>query len=389
MKRLITLSLTLAFLCSSAWAKAPTEATAGINNTETDAKEHKVSFFGYGEIHYNNNEGGDDEVDFHRFVIGLGYDFSDRIRLRSEFELEHAGAEVELEYAYIDFDITQRFGLRAGSILLPVGPLNQNHEPTTFYSVERAEIYKFIIPTSWMEGGFGFYSEPIDGLSVQAYATTSLNYKEGAASDELGFSGEEGIRGGRQKVVEAQANDFAGSARVQYTGIKGLRLGTSAFIGQTSQDDPRVDKGLVTLVEADSKYSFEGIELEGVAAVIFNPEAAAMTNAQRADGNIDVTDVIGKRMYGFMLEGAYHVFHHIWKDAPVDLVAFTRFEKYDTNNQVGAGFVADPSRDRQTITFGASFMPVETVAIKADYSIRDNGTNTANNQWNLGVAYNF
>jgi hypothetical protein len=392
MNHLILLSLLCTFFSLPTWAlstKPQDDKAAGVNNeSPSEAIGQKVSFFGYGEMHYNNNEGGDDELDFHRLVIGLGYDFTDRIRLRSELEFEHGGSEIYLEYAYIDFDITDRFGLRAGSILLPIGYLNQNHEPPTFYSVERPEIYRTIIPTSWMEGGFGLYAEPIDGLTLQAYATTSLNFNDGYMGD-TGFSGSSGIRGGRQKVAEAVANDFAGSARVQYTGVKGLRVGTSAFVGQTAQGDARVSKGLVSLIEADAKYTFEGIEIEGLVAAIFNPEGGDMTTAQRADGNIGATDVIGTRMFGFMVEGAYHVFHHVWKDAPFDLVAFVRYEQYDTNDQVAAGFVANPAFNRQTVTAGLSYLPVEHVAIKIDYALRDNGANTANNQWNLGLAYYF
>ena len=57
----------------------------------------KVHIGGYGELHYNNLEKPDGEefkqLDFHRFVLFFGYDFSDSIRFHSELELEHALVE--------------------------------------------------------------------------------------------------------------------------------------------------------------------------------------------------------------------------------------------------------------------------------------------------------
>lgn len=360
----------------------------GVSFSHPTPDEQKFFIFGYGEFHYNNHENNDDEFDFHRFVIGIGYDFSERIRLRAEVDFEHGFAEPYIEYAYIDFDIIRAINFRMGSILLPIGYLNQNHEPSTFYSVERPEIYNRIIPASWPEGGGGIFGEIIDGLSYQLYVHSSLDYNQGYMGD-TGFSAGSGLRGGRGKVSETSGNDFAGSGRLQYTGVKGLRVGASGFVGQTSQGDTRVSGGLVSIVEGDAKYSFHGFEIEGMVAVVFNPDAGEMTTAQRADGNIGATDTIGERMFGYMFEGAYHVFHHLWPEAPSDLIAFVRWEDYDTQHKLPSGFTGSGANHRQIITTGLSFKPVHNVAIKADYTFRDNDAGTANNQFNLGLGYNF
>jgi len=354
----------------------------------TEPKKQKFFMTGYGEIHYNNRKNADDRLELHRFVLGANFDFTDRIHFRSEFEFEHGFTEQYIEFAYIDFDIVSWANLRIGSIILPIGYLNQNHEPTAFYSVERPDVYVRIIPTSWMEGGLGFWGEIIDGLHYQVYFHTSLDYNNGFDTD-TGFSGSSGLRGGRGKVSNIKANTFAGSARLQYTGLKGVRFGVSTFLGDTSQGDPRVGGGFVALIEADAKFFFQGIELEGLVAVIFNPDAGKMTLAQRADGNISATDVIGERMLGYMVEGAYHIFHHAWKDAPVDLVAFVRYEKFDTNNKAPSGFSRIAAYNRHNITFGLAFYPISQVVLKADYSIKKNAAGTGNNQWNLGMGYFF
>lgn len=348
----------------------------------------KFFITGYGEMHYSNIDNSNDSLDLHRFVLGLNYDFSDRIKFRSEVEFEHGFSEQYIEFAYIDFQINRWVNIRMGSIILPIGYLNVMHEPPTYFSVERPDIYVSIIPTSWMEGGAGIYGKIIDGLTYELYAHTSLDFNNGFGSD-TGFSGKSGLRGGRGKVANAAANDFAGSARLQYTGFKGVRLGVSSFVGLTAQGDARIPTGLVSLFEADAKFTFEGVELEGLVAVVFNPDAGAMTTAQRADGNISATDVIGERMFGFMIEGAYHVFHHVWDNAPVDLVAFVRYEKIDTQNKTPTGFTKNQAFNRQNVTFGMSFLPIPQVAIKVDYQWRSNKAGTANGQFNLGTAYYF
>jgi len=139
---------------------------------------------GYGEMHYNNWDTGKQELDFHRFVLFFGHNFSDRVRFASELELEHALAgegkkgEIELEQAYVEFDLNADHRARAGLFLLPVGLLNDTHEPPTFYGVERNPIEKDIIPATWwaggaalsgsLGGGFGYDLAIHEGLATSA-----------------------------------------------------------------------------------------------------------------------------------------------------------------------------------------------------------------------------
>ena len=187
---------------------------------------------GYGELHYNNLDAEDerfdqDEIDFHRFVLFFSYDFSERLRFVSELELEHSVAgedqegEIELEQAYIEYDFSERSSGRAGLFLLPIGILNETHEPNTFYGVERNAVENVIIPTTWWVGGIGFTHRMESGLSFD------LAIHEGLKLGISQSTSETRIRSGRQKTSEADASDFAYTASVRYTGIPGLRLGTA------------------------------------------------------------------------------------------------------------------------------------------------------------------
>jgi len=175
-----------------------------------------TSIGGYGELHYNNlttsQTGKADstkkEIDFHRFVLFFGHEFNDKIRFFSEFEVEHAlvkdtadgsnGGEVEVEQAYVEFDLSNQHNAKAGMIIVPVGIINETHEPPTFYGVERNPVEKVILPTTWWNGGLMLNGRSRSGFSYD------LMISEGLYAND-GYS----IRTGRQKTSQAKANDLA------------------------------------------------------------------------------------------------------------------------------------------------------------------------------------
>src|SRR5262249_9548750 len=141
--------------------------------------------------------------------------------------------EVELEQAYVDFLITRGFNLRAGMVLVPIGLINERHEPPVFQGVERPFVDTVIVPTTWFEGGAGVHGELKPGVRYRAYVMAPLNALE--------FSADEGIRNGRQKGSQANIRHAAVAARVEYIGLPGLTLGASGWSGTSNFLTPRVD----------------------------------------------------------------------------------------------------------------------------------------------------
>lgn len=196
-----------------------------------DADDRATTIGGYGELHYNNLDAEDpandvDEIDFHRFVLFVGHRFSDRVRFFSELEVEHslagdgAPGEVELEQAYVDIGLSESVTARAGLFLLPIGFLNETHEPPTFYGVERNDIENVIVPTTWWEGGGGFSGNTDSGIGWD------VAMHSGLAMPTTGGSAFR-VRSGRQKVAEALNSNWAYTARVRYAGFDGLELAAS------------------------------------------------------------------------------------------------------------------------------------------------------------------
>ncbi len=126
------------------------EAKASSGGSSAD----KFTFGGYGEIHANFGEGkAPDQIDIHRLVAYVGYEFADWIRFHSETEIEHgfvssgSGGEISIEQAYLDFLLSDRLNVRFGRFLTPIGIINRKHEPPTFNGVERPAFDTFVLPT--------------------------------------------------------------------------------------------------------------------------------------------------------------------------------------------------------------------------------------------------
>jgi hypothetical protein len=347
----------------------------------------RLSWHGYGELHYNNPEGSgvpDDAdaaiMDFHRMVWGLSYQFNDRISLHTEVDFEHAAAEIELEFAYLDFLLTPAFNLRAGSMLMPVGPLNEFHEPTLFYSVERPYVQRTIIPTSWQEGGAGIFGSVPAGLKYRVYLVSGLNAEE--------FSAANGIRDGRGHVAEAPSEDLAVVGRVEYVGIPGLELGASFYQGGANvTKKPNLEEAGVGIWEGDIRFRKAGFDLRGVVASV-QVDGAAQISTFLA-GLTPPGGPVGDEMLGWYVEGAYDVLRLLARGSNQAVVAFVRYEDFNTQESVPTGFIANDANDRQVLTTGLAYYPIPEVAVKADVESWEDGTDASGTRVNLGVAYQF
>lgn len=353
----------------------------GADGDEPAGGGRRLIWHGYGELHYNSPEGSgvpDDAdpaiMDFHRMVWGLSYQFNDHVSLHTEVDFEHAATEIELEFAYLDFLITPAFNLRAGGILMPVGPLNEFHEPPLFYSVERPYVQRTLIPTTWQEGGAGVFGSASAGLKYRVYLVSGLNAEE--------FTAANGVRNGRRHVAAAPAEDLAVVGRVEYVGIPGLEIGASLYQGGANvTGNPNLDEAAVGIWEGDIRFRKAGVDLRGVVASI------QIDGADRI--STETTQTIGKEMVGWYVEGAYDLLRLLARGSNQALVAFVRYEDFNTQHSVATGFTADPANDRQVITSGIAYYPIPDVAVKADMESWEDGTDESGSRFNLGVAYQF
>jgi hypothetical protein len=339
---------------------------------------------GYMELHVNDVQGADPVVDFHRFVLIFSHSFSSRIRFIGELELEHAvvegleeKGELELEQAYLDFLVTRGFNVRAGMLLMPIGLINERHEPPVFQGVERPFVDTVIIPTTWFEAGAGVHGEVGRGFRYRAYVTAPLNAFE--------FSADEGIRNGVQHGSNATVRNPAFIGRIEYVGAPGLTLGASAWSGRTTSQLPQTDVR-VDVAEADARFHRDRVELRGEFAQVFIGGAAQLNRT--VELHTGVSPNVAESLRGFYGEASYRV----WAGGPAkDVVAFFRYENFDTQYRMPAGFLPLKQFDRDAWIVGATYYPDPDVAVKIDYVWQRNQSAIvkAPNSFNVGLGWWF
>lgn len=348
---------------------------------------------GYMEVHYNKLYFGADEpdpredgrLDFHRFILLVTHRFSDRIRFVSELELEHAfvagleeSGEIELEQAYLDFLLSRSFNVRAGMLLVPVGIINERHEPPVFYGVERPFLDTVIIPTTWFDVGVGVHGEVGRGWRYRAYVMSPLNAAE--------FSADEGIRGGRQLGGETNARRVAATGRVEYVGLPGLTAGGSFWTGKSGfAFQPRFEVP-VRLFEADARYARDRLELRAQFAQVGIVNAGEVNDAIFRQSGVDPN--VARSLRGGYVEAGYRFLEGRRFG---DVGAFVRFENIDTQFRMPDGYVPLKEFDREAWVIGATYWPDPDIAVKVDYIIERNRSDviTAPKSFNVGLGWWF
>lgn len=351
----------------------------------TSPPERTTAISGYMDFHFNKQELSDGRLDFHRFVLLITHNFSDRIRFVSELEIEHAfvesleaSGELELEQAYVDFLLSRRFNVRAGLLLMPVGIINERHEPPIYYGVERPFVDTVIIPSTWFEAGVGVHGEIGRGWRYRAFIASPLNARE--------FTPEDGVRDGRQKGSDTNIGRPATTGRLEYVGLRGLTAGASFWTGRSGfAFRPRFDVP-VTLGEADVRYSRDRLELRGQFAQIGIANAQELNDALARAVGIDPN--VASALRGFYGEAGYRII----SGRPYgDVGLFARYENFDTQFKMPAGYLPLKEFDRDALVFGATYWPDPDIAIKVDYSaIRNQSSvNRALNSFNVGLGWWF
>ena len=365
-------------LVAAVLATALTVAPARADESATPDK--RLSIHGYGDIHYTNpqietmDKKAPAEVDVHRMVLGWEYEFTSNIRMSGEIDFEHAASEIECEYLQLEYDLAPTVSLRAGNLLMPVGPLNEVHEPPNYHSVERPYLEASVIPTTWQDIGVGLVGRASNGaLGYRAYVVSGL--------DAAGFATEDGIREGRQHGLEAKAEDLALVGRLEYALKGGLSIGGSGYIGGADQGTPGLGTVTVAIAEADARYRRGALDLRA--------EAAQVTVGNSDSVSLFVGQPVGSRMWGAYGEAALDLLHGRTEVEGRAFWLFTRFERFDTNDDTEAGVTRVPEAKRTVVTSGVAYHPVREVAFKADFEHWKNGADQQLNRLNVGVAFEF
>jgi hypothetical protein len=274
-------------------------------------------------------------------------------------------------------------------MLVPMGFINEMHEPTTFHGNRRPDVERYIIPTTWREMGAGLFGEILPGLEYRMYAMNGLN------SD--GF-GNIGIKEGRQGGSNGKAEDFAFTGRLDYSPdfVPGLMVGASTFLGNSGQKDAVNFDGqtvdvFTQLHEGHIQYKYRGLELRALGAWSKIDDTAFINPSLE-------NPPAGQEAFGWYVEAAHDIMPFIWKNSSQYLAPFFRVERYDTlaavatDPDTGTAFDKSTGLDRWIYQAGLSYKPIDNIVIKADYrNIQDRKLVPADvpfgDEFNLGVGF--
>ena len=366
-----------------------------------------LSIGGYAETVYTDviadkrKSDEEDTFDFVRAVLYTGYKFTDQIVFNAEFEFEHAstsghegsgGGSVSVEFATLDYLWRDEANLRAGLMLVPMGFLNEMHEPPFYYGNHRPVSEEVIIPSTFRENGAGVFGRIAEIVEYKAYVITSLN---GA-----GFSSE-GLRGGRMRGNRANADDFSFVGALDVEPVPGLQLGGSTMIGNTGHDQ-RVDvldtlgggslvlpQARLTLWEAHAQFQRHGLHVRALYTQALLDGARDLTLALRATGDIGASEVIAEQMVGYYGELAYEIMQWLAPQSGWTVEPFARFEHVDTQYDVPTGFAADRANQGDIFTTGVSVKPIPNVVLKVDYRNKNPRRGAAGDEINAGFGLVF
>ncbi|HUI62650.1 MAG TPA: porin [Steroidobacteraceae bacterium] len=371
-----------------------------------------LRLWGYGELYYNrpSRDTARTQADLARAVFGIGYRFDDRTEFNSEYEVEHAVAsaddpgEFEVEQFYVDHLLTERIGLRAGLFLLPFGMLNEHHEPTNFYGVQRNFIETLIIPSTWREGGLAVHGDTEIGLSWNAGVTTGFDlakwefapeFPTFTTALELEDNDVAPLQATHQELALANGRNLSQYVSLSYVGVPGLNVGGAVFTGKAAPAPGTVGDSRVTLWEGHARWTPGKFDLSALYA------HGSISNVADANlANPGSPNPIPSAFYGYFAQAAYGA----WEHGDYRLNPFVRWEYFDMGSQysgrapmipTGSVPLSDapgdfglwPQNRDRVWTVGANFYVTPHVVFKADYQWFD--INSQFNRLDLGLGLSF
>jgi hypothetical protein len=364
----------------------------------------KINLWGYGEVYYMHpkEQGQAIQEDLARAVFGIGYQFDEKTRFNSEFEVEHAVAsavdpgEFEVEQFYVDRILSHGVSLRAGLFLIPAGLLNEHHEPTNFFGVQRNFVETLIIPSTWREGGLSVEGVTDSGFTWDLGLTTGLTlgsweFSPAASPYQTAFELETTdvapMQASHQELAFADARHLSEFGALNYRGVPGLSLGSSVFTGGMAPVPGAPDDERVILFEGHARYQPGRFDLSAVYA------RGAFSHTAEANALFPgATNPLPSVFDGYYVQAGYTA----WQKESLKVAPFARFEHYN----MGAGYeglapgLMGPAPapgfkapHDSVFTAGANFYVHPGVVLKADYQSFSTNADFSRFDFSLGLSF--
>jgi hypothetical protein len=293
---------------------------------------------------------------------------------------------------------------------MPFGLLNEHHEPTNFYGVQRNFVETLIIPSTWREGGVNLQGQTESGFGWNAGVTTGFDLSKWnyapefplySTALELEDNDVAPLQATHQELALANASHLAQYVSLSYTGVAGLTLGSAIFTGNADKvaappNAPIPGDQRITLWEAHARWTRDNLDLSALYA------HGSIGNTALANvANPGSPNPIPSAFYGYYAQAAYTGF----QPAGYRLSPFVRWERYTmgASYQGTSGPVLPiglvpvsaapgdygtwPQNHDRVWTYGANVYVTPNIVVKFDYQLFQ--TNTVFNRVDLGLGLSF
>jgi hypothetical protein len=366
-----------------------TQAGLGAAASKVYYSKNPLSIGGYGELYYSDQvHEGAAESEAYRFVPYIGYKFSDSIILNSEIEIEHGGQEVSLEQLYIDFLLDPAFNLRIGHQVVPMGLLNQNHEPVLYNTVRRADVETYLIPSTWHESGITAYGKSHDfNYAAGAVVALDMGLANHDGTPEPDTFGKNWIHDGRRGGNETNnaTSNLAAVARLDYTGINGLLLGASFYTGKAGPSNNGLEEGRLTIADVHAQYQQDGFKIKA----LYTQSHLSNADSYLGDHQGVPAPTHAESAHGGYVNMEYNVLPYFTQTG-TRLPLFFQYENYNLADSITDGTSFGTT---QSYSYGLNYFPHEQVVLKGEYKLRHNknGVNTAESEgiYSFGLGFIF
>lgn len=398
---IVTICIAIAMLCT---------ASVSAQQADTVAKTSRLIVGGYGEAVYSyhfysdnvfryshadryRDSRGHGQVDLPHAVIMLGYDFGRGWSVGTEVEFEHGGVEAAVEketeetgefeqeverggeVALEQFWVQKSFGkamnVRAGHIVVPVGMTNNAHTPNRFFGVFRPDGENTIMPCTWHETGLAVWGR----MGAWRYEVQLLPGLNSNLFNDQGW-----IHNGSASPYEFRpANQLATAFRLDWNGIKGLRLSLSGYAGNSFNNDIVTDErsryadvtGTVLVGAFDFAYSNRWLTLRGNMDYGTLGDASLISthnkNQTTMTGNPYPHTAVGAEAWAAGIEAGINVLAASHTDK--QLVLFAHYERYDSYVPAD-GWTDIGWCERQVVSAGVNYSPLPEITLKAEAGVR-------------------
>lgn len=322
-----------------------------------------TSVGGYVDLEFANNFSTNARsFDQHRMVPFIYSEITDRLHFGTEIEFEHGvrienvdgraegAGEINVEFATMDYRLTEGLNLRAGVILSPLGRFNLVHDSPINDLTDRPLVSRQVIPSTLSEAGAGLFGTIYPSgnslLSYELYAVNGFNAEVGKPDAD-----------GRLPIRDAQGKrgDLEGRAPIDLVGrltlspFLGLELGASAHTGAYGEDLNTQPARNATIWALDATLNRGPFDLLGEFARLTVDLDPAVRAPKVGDGR-----------EGYYVQANYH-FGQGWI-TPAATSAFTGALRYDWIDY-NRGVRGDEAR---RATVGLNWRPVPDAAFKSE-----------------------